>query len=185
MDAMRKAPIMLPASGQVALLMTAVLLAGCTGGMSDLDQFIATTQQQAKSPIEPIPTLRAYEPYAYPPHTRDPFDKAALASELAARARAAKAGFAALDPNRPIEYLENFPLDTLRMVGTIEQRQRIWGLIRTPDKTIQRVSVGEYMGQNFGRITAIGEGGIDLVEIIPDGTGGFMERKAAVTLAAE
>lgn len=175
------------ASG-VAWLATALvagMLMGCTGGMSDLEQYVTTTKQQAKAPIEPIPTLREYEPYAYPPHERDPFDKETLASELAARARAAMAGMAALDPNRPIEYLENFPLDTLRMVGTLEQAGRAFGLVRTPDRTIYRVSVGEYMGQNYGRITAITETGIELVEVIADITDGYRERPMTVALSAE
>lgn len=172
-------------AGLLCGLAIAGLLGGCTGDMNDLVEFVETTKRQAKSPIEPIPTLRDYEPYAYPAHTRDPFDRAALASEISARARAAAAGIPALDPSRPVEYLENFPLDAMRMVGILSQGDATWALIRTPDKTIHRVKAGNYMGQDFGRITAISESGIDLIEIIPVGAEDYRERAISVALSEE
>jgi len=86
------------------------------------------------------------------------------------------------DLNRPREPLEEYPLDSLRMVGILELKGTRWALIKTPDETIHRVRVGNYMGQNHGRITRITETQVDLIEIVPDGLGGWMERKAQVAL---
>jgi type IV pilus assembly protein PilP len=87
------------------------------------------------------------------------------------------------DPNRPRETLESFPLDTLRMVGTLSGPTGAFGLVQSSDGLVHRVSVGNHMGQNYGRITAINDSEIQLVEIIPDGLGGFLERPAGVGLS--
>ena len=87
------------------------------------------------------------------------------------------------DPNRTPEFLESFPLDTLRMVGTLSQGEYLWALIRTPDSTIQRVSEGNYMGQNYGKVVQVSDGDIKLTEIVPDGYGGWRERASSVALS--
>jgi type IV pilus assembly protein PilP len=93
------------------------------------------------------------------------------------------AGGARPDPDRSPEFLEQFPLDTLRMVGTLYIGESMYGLIQTSDGLIHRVVPGNYMGQNYGRITGITESEVDLVEIISDGIGGYIERDAAVGLS--
>ena len=87
------------------------------------------------------------------------------------------------DPNRPREFLEQFPLDTLRMVGTLETLGDSFGLIQTSDGLIYRVTLGHHMGQNYGRVTLISDSEIVLVEIISDGIGGYLERPAAIGLS--
>jgi len=87
------------------------------------------------------------------------------------------------DSNRAREFLEQFPLDTLKMVGTLADRRASFGLVQTSDGLVHRVSVGNHMGQNFGRIIAISDSEIQLVEIISDGLGGYLERPAAIALA--
>jgi type IV pilus assembly protein PilP len=87
------------------------------------------------------------------------------------------------DPNRPREHLEQFPLDTLQMVGTLADRRASFGLVQTADGLVYRVTVGDHMGQNYGRIVAITDSEIQLVEIISDGLGGFLERPAKIGLA--
>jgi type IV pilus assembly protein PilP len=84
---------------------------------------------------------------------------------------------------RSREFLEQFPLDTLRMVGTLSQGDTAYGLVQTSDGLIHRVVPGNYMGQNDGRITTINDSEIELIEIISDGIGGYVERDAAVGLA--
>jgi type IV pilus assembly protein PilP len=84
---------------------------------------------------------------------------------------------------RSREFLEQFPLDTLRMVGTLSQGDTAYGLVQTSDGLIHRVVPGNYMGQNDGRITNINDSEIELIEIISDGIGGYVERDAAVGLA--
>ncbi|MEM1176228.1 MAG: pilus assembly protein PilP, partial [Pseudomonadota bacterium] len=80
------------------------------------------------------------------------------------------------------EYLEGFPLDSLAMVGTLDISGTYYGLVQTSDGLIHRVIPGNYMGQNYGRITDITESEIALVEVISDGIGGYIERDAAVSL---
>jgi len=87
------------------------------------------------------------------------------------------------DADRSREFLEQFPLDTLRMVGTMQLGDTNYGLIQTSDGLIHRVVPGNYMGQNDGRIIAVNESDIELIEIISDGIGGYLERPAAVALA--
>jgi type IV pilus assembly protein PilP len=87
------------------------------------------------------------------------------------------------DQNRPREPLESFPLDTLRMVGTLADRRASFGLVQTTDGLVHRVRVGEHMGQNYGRIVAISDSQIQLVEIISNGLGGYLERPAAIGLS--
>ena len=87
------------------------------------------------------------------------------------------------DQNRPREFLEQFSLDTLRMVGTVKLKGKLFGLVQTKDGLVHRVLPGNHLGQSDGRITAIEEGKISLTEIVPDGMGGFIERPAALALS--
>ncbi|OOG22723.1 pilus assembly protein PilP [Thioalkalivibrio denitrificans] len=157
-------------------------LSGCGQSMSDLEQYVEQTKARPGGRIEPMPEVITHEGFPYPGHTRDPFDSSILAPQIAAD-RPVATSTVTIDPDRPQEYLESYPLDTLRMVGTLEQGGTHWALIRTPDRTIQRVASGNYMGQNHGRITGIRETGVDLTEIVPDGFGGYMERDTSIALS--
>jgi type IV pilus assembly protein PilP len=86
------------------------------------------------------------------------------------------------DFDRPSEPLEEYPLDSLRMVGTMQKGQETWALILDKDGAIHRVQPGNYMGQNYGKITRVTESEVDLTEIIPDGLGGWMERQSSIAL---
>jgi len=87
------------------------------------------------------------------------------------------------DSSRSREFLEGFPLDTLNMVGTLYIGETMYGLVQTADGLIHRVVPGNYLGQNDGRITDISDSEINLVEIISDGIGGYIERDAAISLS--
>ncbi|MFW5454709.1 pilus assembly protein PilP [Thioalkalivibrio sulfidiphilus] len=165
-----------------ATVLLVATLTGCGSGMSDLEQYVEQTKARPGGRIEPIPEVQPQEVFVYPGHARDPFDASVIITRAAPQ-RQVSTSTITIDPNRPQEYLENFPLDTLRMVGTLAQGGSDWALIRTPDRTIQRVTVGNYMGQNHGRITRISESGVDLTEIVPDGFGGYMERAGSVALS--
>jgi len=86
------------------------------------------------------------------------------------------------DNHRNREYLEQFSLDTLKMVGTLNLGGSSYGLVQTKDGRVHRVIVGEHLGTNDGKITTISPSKIALVEIIPDGLGGYIERPAALAL---
>jgi hypothetical protein len=87
---------------------------------------------------------------------------------------------ALIDPRRNREPLEEFPLDSLRLVGTLSLRGQQFALIKDPTAVVHRVTLGNYLGQNYGKITTIAESEIALREIVPDGFGGFIERPATV-----
>lgn len=162
-------------------LLLGLLLAGLSGcgiiGMGDLEDFVA--QEKAKKPpkIEPIPQIKQYEAFAYTEGSRrDPFVPTAPQSTV---------GGGGLQPDihRNKEPLEEFPLDALRMVGTILINNQTYALIKAPDKVVHRVARGDHMGQNYGAITKIDDSEITLAEIVPDGFGGWTQRPASLALA--
>ena len=158
-----------------ALACVALLgLAGCTSADTDLQQFIQQTEQQPGGHVEPLPEIKPYETFVYDDESlRSPF----VPSQAT--------GFNSVhrDNKRPREFLEQFSLDTLKMVGTLRLGGGIYGLVQTKDGIVHRVMVGNYMGQNDGRITDISPSKIDLTEIVPDGLGGYMKRPAAMGLS--
>lgn len=169
-------------AARLLLLGLAFLATGCAQDMSDLEDYALEVKSRTSKNIEPIPQPKPYEPFAYEPgERRDPFAPV-LQSRDAALAAGGGAGAIRPDVNRPKEPLEEFPLDALRMVGTITMQQRAYALIRAPDAVVHRVSVGDHLGQNYGKITGISETEVVLMEIIPDGLGGYIQRPAAVAL---
>ena len=85
--------------------------------------------------------------------------------------------------DRNKEYLEQFPLDTLAMVGTLVNDGEVYGLVQTQDGMVHRVVSGNYVGQNDGQIIAIGSANIRIEELVPDGIGGFFKRSAEIGLS--
>ena len=165
----------------IILLVAGFALSACGGDMDDLDQFINEIKARPGGRIEPLPEITPYEVFAYVADVegfRSPFvpDSPQVAGGPAD-------GGTRPDESRSREFLESFPLDTLRMVGTLELGGTNFGLVQTSDGLIHRVIQGNYMGQNDGRIVAIRDSEIELIEIISDGIGGYLERDAAVALA--
>jgi type IV pilus assembly protein PilP len=154
-------------------------MTGCGGGeFEDLNRFVEESKQGLRGRVDPLPEVRQFEPVVYNAfELPDPFKpRSAAAVELAG-------GGPAPDVNRRKEALEAFPLETLKMVGTLEQRQARYALIKTPDNNLYRVRIGNYMGQNFGVITTISETGVTLREVVQDPTsGGWSERTSSLQL---
>jgi type IV pilus assembly protein PilP len=148
-------------------------LTACSSRDDELDQFIADTKKQPGGRVEPLPELKPYETYAYESaNGRSPFIPGGSGS----------AGGIRPDTRRNPEFLEQFSLDTLRMVGTLRLQDRTYGLIKTKDGLVHRVQVGAFVGQAQGKITEISPSRISVVEMVPDGVGGYMERAAALAL---
>lgn len=160
-----------------------LLIAGCSGNLSDLEAWVAEVKARPQEGIEPLPEIIPYKAFSYVKGSkRDPFDESIFRPQVASTAKKVSSSISP-DPNRVPEYLESFPLDTLRMVGTMTQDQQNWALIKTPDNTIQRVLTGNYLGQNNGKIIDVTDDGVALVEIIPDGFGGWRERESSIALS--
>ena len=158
----------------VITMLLSGLLAGCGGRDSDLAHFIDATQKEPGGRVEPLPEVKPYEAYTYADQDkRSPF--------VPGGSGGANAGLRP-DSHRNREYLEQFSLDTLKMVGTLNLGGSSYGLVQTKDGRVHRVVVGEHLGTNDGKISTISPSKIALVEIIPDGLGGYIERPAALAL---
>jgi type IV pilus assembly protein PilP len=160
-----------------ALLGALVVLGGCMSGTSDLQQWVAAEKKKPGPPLEPLPVLKTFETFEYKDQDkRDPFGPS-LEEQ-----REANAGNGVRPDQHPKEPLEQYPLDSLKMVGTIGTGASMEALIKDTDGVVHRVHARNYLGQNNGKITAIAENHIDLVELVPNGSGGWMERQASVAL---
>ncbi len=162
------------------LLAAGLGLAGCSGDMDDLDRYINEVKSRPGGRIDPLPEITPYEVFSYLADTqgyRSPF------VPDSPQATAGPGGGTRPDTERSREFLEQFPLDTLQMVGTLDISNTTYGLLQARDGLIHRVVPGNYVGQNDGRIIAVTESEIRVVEIISDGIGGYLERQAAISLS--
>ena len=166
----------------LSILLLAVLLTACSSNQDDLDRYIADVKAKPAAPIPPIPAVRTYTPYEYDGlEGRDPFRRSTSegADEVASQSNT---GGPRPDFQRTREYLERFELDTLTMVGTFYKESSEWALIRDPDGVVHRVSVGNYLGKNHGKVGLIDQDEVQLSEFISDGAGGWIVRDAAMAL---
>ena len=174
-------------SGRRATLLGLACLAvsGCGSKDAELKAWMDTVRAEEKVTIEPLPVLKPYEPFVYKrDDLKDPFLDT-LTEQKTENLADASVGGVRPDLDRRKEALEAYPLDALRMVGTLARGGSLWALIQAPDQTISRVSVGNYLGENYGRVTDVGNNRVNLVEIIPNGTGGWIERPAAVEIVEQ
>ena len=157
------------------LLAVAVLsLAACTRSSADLVAKVAEIKNQPAPPLDPLPVMQQFESFEYAAQNlRDPFSQP-VANEDGDGLRP--------DPNRRKEVLEAFPLDSLDMVGTIGSGGSVVALLMGPDKVTYRVRPGNYMGLSDGRVTAVFDDRVEMVELVPDGAGGWLERQAKIAL---
>ena len=168
--------------GLILLIALTGLVAACGGRQDDLGRYIAEVKERPATPIPPIPPVRTYTPYKYEGLTgRDPFRQSNTEGAEQVAQNNNSSG-PKPDLQRTREYLERFELDTLTMVGTFEKDSYEWALIQDPDGVIHRVSVGNYMGQNHGRVASISNDEVQLSEFIADGVGGWLVREASIAL---
>jgi type IV pilus assembly protein PilP len=160
--------------GTVIAALLSALLSACGSRDSDLQSFIDNTRKEPGGRVEPLPEVKPYEAFAYADQEmRSPF--------VPGGSGGANAGVRP-DAHRNREYLEQFSLDTLKMVGTLNLGGNSYGLVQTRDGRVHRVVVGEHLGTNDGKVTTISPSRIAVVEIVPDGLGGYIERPAALPL---
>jgi type IV pilus assembly protein PilP len=157
-------------------LLVLALVAGCSSKNADLDRFMAQVRQEQPGGVEPLPEIKPYETFAYESqHMRSPFAPGGSGNSSAPGLRP--------NSNRNREFLEQFSLDTLKMKGALEIAGKRYGLVQTRSNIVYRVLPGNYMGQNEGRIVDITPNQINLIELVPDGLGGYVERPARLDLA--
>ncbi len=166
-----------------SLILLTLVLSACTQSNDDLTAFIAETKTKHLGSVKPLPTFEPYKNFTYSAsEMRDPFE-AAFEAEIGQESTSTSG----LRPtaNRPKEPLETYPLDTLRMVGILIQHENTWGLVKDPNNVVHRVQTGNYAGQNEGQIITVTETQIDIIEIIPDGLGGYIERTASLAIGSK
>ena len=152
------------------------VLTACSSADGELARFIEDTKKEPGGRVEPLPEIKPYETFVYAANDmRSPFLPSSPGSG---------AGINGVRPDskRNREFLEQYSLDTLRMVGTLRLGASMFGLVQTKDGLVHRVTAGNHIGQAEGKITDITPSKISLVEIVPDSVGGYMERTAALAL---
>ena len=163
----------------------AALLAGCgDSDVRDVRDWMTQVQHDTKPTVKPLPAPKDFIPYAYAARDQvDPFSPNKLLTELA------RAAETSTDPNkpdlqRPRELLETFPLDTMRMVGTMEKGGTSYALLQV-DKSLYQVKPGQRIGQNFGIVTRVSDDAVNIREVVQDSTGEWVERMAKLELQSK
>lgn len=166
-------------SRSATITVMCIMLSGC-GSDSEIDSYIVAVKKQPPEPVEALPDMTLPTPSLYTAQNeRDPFyiPQRGSVDHLA--------GDVHPEIGRPREALENFPLDSLKMVGTLERRKEKWAIILDATGLIYRVGKGNYIGKNHGKITDVSETAIQVVEVIPDSITGWREREARLALDGE
>ena len=164
----------LRASRWVGIALLASALVACGGSQGDLEKWVAEIKAKPAPPLDPLPVMQQFETFEYDAQNlRDPFSEIFNGGE---------GGGPRPDAGRRKQTLEQFPLDSFDMVGTLGVGRNLVALLMAPDKVTYRVQPGAYLGQSDGRVTAINEDRIELVELVPDGAGGWLERPATILL---
>jgi len=167
----------------LTLACASMLLVACSGpaDTSDLKGFVDDTLNKPRGRVEPIPVFKPYEFFSYSAAgLRSPFELPVIADT---EINVQPGSNIRPDLERPKEHLEQYSLGTLSMVGTLARDDGVlWALIKDGDSSVVRVKEGNYMGQNHGRILSISEYRINLIEIVPNGIGGWIERPRTLAL---
>lgn len=161
------------------VLFAVCTLSGCFFGDEgdDLRLWMDEQANGMRGKVEPLPEVKPYEPFAYAAYDLlDPYNPKKM--ELAKQ----KAGGPQPDAKRPRELLESYDLEKLRMVGTLQRGKSIQALIKAPDGNLYRINIGNFMGQNFGRVVAITETEVKLVELVGDSGGDWKEQTTTLPL---
>jgi type IV pilus assembly protein PilP len=161
-----------------------IIISGCYGqkGLGDIKAYMADIRSQPHGRIEPLPEFHAYEAFTYKAsELRSPFAKPVVVEVVETEVKESLNLFPDFD--RAKEYLERFPITTLAMVGTLSREgDDLWALISDENGDVHRVKMGNYLGQNHGQIVEVNELGLQVLEIVPDGDGGWVQRPRAIQI---
>lgn len=169
----------------LALVLPACLfgLAGCAdSGVQEVRQWMADTKKQTRVVVQPLSPPKKFIPFAYGgKEAVDPYNPAKLLVALAKVRADSASNIKAPDETRRREVLESFPLDVMKMVGTIQDARILYALVQV-DKTVFKIKLGNYIGQNVGLVTKVSDTEIEIKETVQDATGDWIERKAKLEL---
>ncbi len=155
-----------------------IMMTACSqNDYSDLELFIKNSGIGLRRQVDPLPEVRPYKHFTY-----QVFDMPSPFVPRKNNQTQSIRGGIQPDLNRRKEVLESFPLESLSMVGSLQQEDRIFALIKSPDGTLYRVKIGNYLGQNFGKINHVSESEVKLLEIVQDGVNEWTERISALML---
>lgn len=179
---------------RLTIVLLAILgVAGCVSGdMSDLEKQVSKIMSKPGGRLEPLPEIKPYEAYVYESGklgARNPFKRFYVVEQSLAIEESEGPVDDGLTEemrneiqNRNREELERFELDSIKMVGTLQNEDNHWGIVLDPGGIVHRVKTGNYIGLNIGKITSIEEEQIEVREIIKDNSGRYGERKALLPL---
>ncbi|HOY23700.1 MAG TPA: pilus assembly protein PilP [Cellvibrio sp.] len=172
-------PILLLAELSVLLL----FLSACSSSsdQKDLQDFMAETKRRPQGQIDPLPPFKPYQPFTYSAMTlRSPFERPAPVEKETKGGRTVEP-----DLTREKEYLEGFNIVGLTMVGTLSKSGKLWALIDDGQGKVTPVTIGNYIGKSFGKIISAEKTQLEVMEIIADGSNGWVERPRIIKLVAK
>jgi len=168
---------------KLAFILLSIFITGCFDDTSDLKVHITQVQANTPKRIEPMPSVPVFNHFEYSVVLlRSPFDMPR--AEAIHEKIQQMSGCLSPDPRRRKQPLEKFSLSDLTMRGTLGELGIIWALVEASDATLHRVSVGNYLGLYHGKITAVSQKNVKVLELIPDGAGCWVERETIVTIVA-
>jgi type IV pilus assembly protein PilP len=158
-----------------ALFAATLLFVACgSGTYPDLDKYMAEVKARPAGHIQPIPAFTAYKSFTYSAAgMRNPFQPPVEVKEITRMQRLVKVK---PDMNRPKEFLEQFSIDALTMVGTVQMDGTLWALIQDGEGSVHRARMGNYMGKNHGHIVELTENYVSVIEIVSNGPDEWVER---------
>ncbi len=162
------------------VMLAAVLLTGCGGEeFQDLRDFVTSAGADMRGKVEPPPDIKPYEPFTYENTTSlpDPFKPRKQDVRSASRS-----GQNQPNMERPKEELEDYPLESLKMVGYLSQKNVSYAIIRSSEGKIYTVKPGNYIGLNFGQIVSVTETEVKIKEMVQDSAGDWSERESSLQL---
>ena len=170
---------------KISLLLSGFLLTACgvSSNTNDLKQFIDGVMSQPRGVIEPLPVFEPYEAFSYSATgLRSPFDLPVNLDEVIKKTT--PDSDIQPDLNRSKEQLEQYSFGSFSMVGTIKHEEnQLWALVSVGDSGIHKIKEGYFMGQNHGKVIRVSQQRIDVIEIVPNGVGGWLERPRSLVLA--
>ncbi len=166
--------------GASVMLIATLALVGCGGEeFQDLKDFVRDSGADMRGKVAPPPEIKPYEPFSYDNSTAipDPFKP-----RKAEARNSNRSGQNQPNLDRPKEELEDFPLESLKMVGYLQQANVGYGVIRSTDGKLHRIKIGNYVGMNFGQVISVSDTEVKIKEMVQDSAGDWSERESSLQL---